>query len=152
MTRQTLFERRPDWALLASAHTRIVLQPLDTRGSRELAGVLLQRLDPVPAALRELVIAGAEGNPFYMEELVRMLIDDGAIVTGEERWRVVPERRLSAHVPATLTGVLQQASVIGFVFWDSAGSWCRASTRNSKASANTRSSTRSCTRSPTKGC
>jgi len=135
MTRQTLFERRPDWALLASAHTRIVLQPLDTRGSRELAGVLLQRLDPVPAALRELVIAGAEGNPFYMEELVRMLIDDGAIVTGEARWRVVPEKLLSAHVPATLTGVLQsrldslppaekralqQASVIGFVFWDSA--------------------------------
>lgn len=135
MTRHTLFERRPDWALLASAHTRITLQSLDTRGSRELAGVLLQRLNPVPAALRELVIAGAEGNPFYMEELVRMLIDDGAIVTGGERWRVEPEKLLSAHVPATLTGVLQsrldslppaekralqQAAVIGFVFWDSA--------------------------------
>lgn len=135
MTRQPLFERRPDWALLASGHQRIMLQPLDTRGSRELAGVLLQRLDPVPAALRELVIAGAEGNPFYMEELVRMLIDDGAIVTGGERWRVDPEKLLSAHVPATLTGVLQsrldslppaekralqQAAVIGLVFWDSA--------------------------------
>jgi len=135
LARQHLFERRADWALLAQAHQRIELQPLDKRGSRELAGVLLQRLETVPAALRELVIAGSEGNPFYMEEMVRMLIDDGAIVTGAERWRLVPDKLLAAHVPPTLTGVLQarldslpaaekralqQAAVIGFVFWDSA--------------------------------
>jgi predicted ATPase/class 3 adenylate cyclase len=135
LTRQTLFERRADWALLAESRARIELQPLDKRGSRELAGVLLQRLETVPAALRDLVIAGAEGNPFYMEELVRMLIDDGAIVTGGERWHVVADKLLAAHVPPTLTGVLQarldglpaaekralqQAAVIGFVFWDSA--------------------------------
>ncbi len=135
LTRQGLFERRPDWALLAAAHSRIDLQPLDKRASRELAGVLLQRLESVPVVLRELVTGGADGNPFYMEELVRMLIDDGAIRTGGEHWRLVPEKLLAAHVPATLTGVLQtrldglppaeklamqQASVIGFEFWDHA--------------------------------
>jgi predicted ATPase/class 3 adenylate cyclase len=135
LTRDTLFERRPDWPRLVAHQERIDLQPLDKRASRELAGVLLQRLDPVPVALRELITGGAEGNPFYMEELLRMLIDDGAIRTGAERWELVPEKLLAVHVPPTLTGVLQarmdglpaaekralqQASVIGFVFWDRA--------------------------------
>lgn len=133
--RQTLFERRPDLRLLESTFTRIELQPLDKRGSRELAQVLLQRLDRVPAALRELLTSSAEGNPFHMEELLRMLIDDGAILTGGERWQVEPGKLLSAQVPPTLTGVLQarldslppperwalqQASVIGMAFWDRA--------------------------------
>ncbi|MEO7850694.1 MAG: adenylate/guanylate cyclase domain-containing protein [Rubrivivax sp.] len=133
LTRPTLYERRPHWASVESVYSRIDLSPLDKRASRELANELLQRLDAVPAALREVVIGGAEGNPFYMEELVRMLIDDGVIVPGAERWRLVEHKLLAAHVPPTLTGVLQarldslppseklalqQAAAIGFVFWD----------------------------------
>nr|WP_316644160.1 adenylate/guanylate cyclase domain-containing protein [uncultured Roseateles sp.] len=135
LSRPALFERRPDWAQVEAVHQRIDLQPLDKRGSRELANVLLQRLDHVPATLRELIIGGAEGNPFYMEELLRMLIDEGAIVVQGPRWTLLPDRLQAAHVPPTLTGVLQarldtlapnerlslqQASVIGFVFWDQA--------------------------------
>lgn len=135
LARESLFERRADWALQSATHTRIDLPPLDARASRELANQLLQRLDTVPAQLRDLLIDGAAGNPFYMEELVRMLIDDGAIDTRGERWRVVPDRLQAAHVPPTLTGVLQarldslppaekralqQAAVIGFVFWEHA--------------------------------
>ncbi len=133
LTRPTLYERRPHWASVESVYSRIDLAPLDKHASRALANELLQRLDVVPAALRELVIGGAEGNPFYMEELVRMLIDDGAIVTGEQHWQLVEHKLLAAHVPPTLTGVLQarldslpaaeklalqQAAAIGFVFWD----------------------------------
>jgi len=134
--RPSLFERRPDLRLLhEGAHARVELEPLDKRGSRELAGVLLQRLGSVPAALRDLLISGAEGNPYYMEELVRMLIDDGAILTGGDPWQVVPERLLSVNVPSTLTGVLQArldslpaaekrtlqlAAVVGFVLWEQA--------------------------------
>ncbi len=134
-TRATLFERRPDLQLLESTFERIELAPLDPRASRELAGVLLQRVEPVPAALRELLIGGAEGNPFYMEELLRMLIDEGAIDTAGERWQVVPAKLVSVHVPPTLAGVLQsrldslparerltlqQAAVVGMVCWDQA--------------------------------
>ncbi|MCV2367124.1 ATP-binding protein [Roseateles oligotrophus] len=135
LTRPALFERRSDWVAVEAVHQRIDLQPLDRRGSRELVNVLLQRLEHVPAALRELITGGAEGNPFYMEELVRMLIDDGAIQIQGERWELISDKLLAAHVPPTLTGVLQarldslpaaerlalqQASVIGFVFWDQA--------------------------------
>ena len=135
LARPSLFERRSSWASVESAYSRINLAPLDKRANRELALELLQRLDVVPAALRDLVTSAAEGNPFYMEELVKMLVDEGAIVTGAERWAVVPEKLVTARVPPTLSGVLQarldslpaaeklalqEASVVGFVFWDKA--------------------------------
>lgn len=133
-TRPTLFERRKDWSSTEGIHTRIDLQALDKRASRDLAGEILKKLLEIPAALRELITGSAEGNPFYMEELVRMLIDQGVIQTGEP-WRLKAERLLLTQVPPTLTGVLQarldslpaaekralqHASVVGAVFWDQA--------------------------------
>ena len=133
-TRPTLFERRPDWSSTEGMHTRIDLRPLSKGYSRDLANELLKKLPEIPAALRELLTSSAEGNPFYMEELLKMLIDQGAIHTGEP-WKVNADRLLVTHVPPTLTGVLQarldglpapekralqQASVVGAVFWDQA--------------------------------
>ncbi len=138
-SRPTLFERRADWQGVGAKHQRIDLRPLDKTGSRMLANELLKRLPEVPAALRELVTGGAEGNPFYMEELVKMLIDQGAIDTlggGESgQWTLHADKLMATQVPGTLTGVLQarldglpapekialqEASVIGQVFWDQA--------------------------------
>jgi predicted ATPase/class 3 adenylate cyclase len=134
-TRPSLLERRPLWGSGQANHERIDLTALTRRTSRELADALLSRVDEPPAVLRELITTGAEGNPFYMEELTKMLIDDGVIVTGADRWRVVPERLARVHVPPTLIGVLQAridalapeekaalqcASVVGHVFWDGA--------------------------------
>ena len=138
-TRPTLFERRADWRTTDTQaegrHQRIDLHPLDKSSSRLLVNELLKKLPDVPAALRELITGGAEGNPFYMEELVRMLIDQGAIDISGDPWRVNANRLLATKVPSTLTGVLQarldglpaderltlqEASVIGQVFWDRA--------------------------------
>jgi predicted ATPase/class 3 adenylate cyclase len=109
------------------------LKALDPSASRQLALELLKKLPEVPAALRELLTRGAEGNPFYMEELVRMLIDGGAIVAGEAQWEVYADKLHTLPVPSTLTGVLQarldslrpderavlqHASVIGALFGD----------------------------------
>ena len=136
--RPILFERRDDWKSTEGIHQRIDLTPLDQRASRELALELLKKLPEIPAALRELITGGGEGNPFYMEELVKMLVDQGAIETGgphSERWTLHADKLSATHVPPTLTGVLQarldglpgpekqalqQASVIGAVFWDRA--------------------------------
>ncbi len=107
LARPTLFERRSDWSNTVEAHQRIDLLPLDKGVSRLLANELLKKLDDVPSALRELVSGGAEGNPFYMEELVKMLVDEGAIETGGDRWRLIPGKLLATHVPQTLIGVLQ---------------------------------------------
>ena len=135
MTRATLYERRPLWGSGRSEHLRIDLAPLSKRGTRELIEALLSRLETVPAALRDLLASSAEGNPFFVEELIGMLIDDGVIVTAGEPWRISADKLLEVRVPSTLAGViqaridglpaaektaLQQASVIGHVFWDEA--------------------------------
>ncbi len=134
LTRPTLFERRVDWRSTEGIHQRIDLQPLSKGYSRDLANELLKKLPEIPAALRKLLTSSAEGNPFYMEELLKMLIDQGAIQTGEP-WKVDAQRLLVTQVPPTLTAVLQarldglpapekralqQASVVGAVFWDRA--------------------------------
>ena len=133
LTRPALFERRVDWG--GGVHQRIDLKPLDHGASRQLGGELLKSLPQAPAALSELVCERAEGNPFYMEELVKMLVDQGAIATSGTQWTLRPEKLLATQGAASLTGVLQarldglpgperlalqQASVIGQVFWDQA--------------------------------
>jgi ABC-type transport system substrate-binding protein/class 3 adenylate cyclase len=133
--RPELFERRPHWGEGQSFHSRIELLPLSKWDSRRLLAEILQKLDQVPDTLSDLVVDGAEGNPFFIEELIKMLVDDGVIVRGDETWRLDPSRLTEVHVPATLTGVLQarldrlpleertvlqQASVVGRLFWDRA--------------------------------
>jgi len=135
LTRPMRYENRPLWDSGQRNHQRIDLAPLTKRGTRELVETLLRKLETVPAALRDLLASSAEGNPYFVEELVGMLIDDGVIITTEEPWRVVGDKLLQVNVPTTLTGVLQaridslpapekaalqQASVIGSVFWDEA--------------------------------
>jgi class 3 adenylate cyclase/tetratricopeptide (TPR) repeat protein len=134
LARPSLFERRANW-IAAEAHTRIDLMPLDETGSECLVDELLQKLPQIPACLRKLLSGGAAGNPFYMEELIKMLIDQGAIAAVGEVWQLDTQRLVGTQVPRTLVGVLQarldglpvaerralqSASVIGLIFWDQA--------------------------------
>ena len=116
-------------------HERIDLAPLDRQRCRELCDELLKDLPEAPAHLRELISERADGNPFYIEELVAMLIDRGAIESERGPRARRSEGAGSMEVPATLAGVLQArldelapaeraalqvASVVGVVFWDAA--------------------------------
>jgi class 3 adenylate cyclase/tetratricopeptide (TPR) repeat protein len=135
LARPALFERRPGWGEGLETHMRLQLKALSRRESRALVAEILQRAEEIPVELRDLVVEGAEGNPFYVEELIKMLIDDGVIRGGEGRWQVEVERLAEVHVPPTLAGVLQarldslpveersllqRASVVGRLFWDMA--------------------------------
>ncbi|MGC9320549.1 MAG: ATP-binding protein [Armatimonadota bacterium] len=131
--RGALYERRPYWGEGQERHARVDLKPLTKRESRELVDDILRHVTHLPEDLSELVVENAEGNPFYLEELIKMLIEDGIIVKGETAWSVAPERLQAVPVPSTLTGVLQarldglppgerkvlqEASVVGRQFWD----------------------------------
>ncbi|MGH8912852.1 MAG: ATP-binding protein, partial [Acidimicrobiia bacterium] len=133
--RPSLFENRPHWGEGLDTHTEIRLAPLSKRESRDLVTDILQRADSVPDELRSVVVSAAEGNPYFIEELVKWLIDEGVIETDAEGWKVIEEAIGGTHVPGTLRGVLQarldsldrsdrsvieRASVVGRVFWDSA--------------------------------
>jgi serine/threonine protein kinase/predicted ATPase len=133
--RPDLLERRPAWGEGLSVHSRLSLQPLTRRESRQLVEEILRYAQSIPHALRELVVSAAEGNPFYVEELIKMLIDQKVILPAADHWRVDASRLVEVRVPPTLTGVLQarldslsawektvlqRASVIGREFWDGA--------------------------------
>jgi class 3 adenylate cyclase/tetratricopeptide (TPR) repeat protein/type II secretory pathway predicted ATPase ExeA len=138
LARPELYERRPQWGGGQEFHTRIDLRPLPKRSTRLLVKEILQKVEDIPRVLRDLVVERSEGNPFYVEELIKMLIEDRVIVKNDDKtlpWHVEMGRLASVRVPPTLTGLiqarldglfpaertlLQRASVIGRVFWDSA--------------------------------
>ena len=133
--RPALAERRPGWGRDGRGHVAIDLAPLDEVASGCLAAELLARMADAAPQLRGILVERAHGNPFFMEELVQMLVDDRAIVVEDRAWRLRPERLARLRLPETLVGVLQarldalpsdelaaiqQAAIIGPVFWDDA--------------------------------
>jgi class 3 adenylate cyclase/tetratricopeptide (TPR) repeat protein len=133
--RPSLFERAPEWGLGLPAAVKLELKPLLPAESRSLVEQILRKAPIIPPALRDLVVGGAEGNPFYLEELIKMFIDGHVIRPGEETWQIDLDRLDADAIPPTLSGVLQarldrlgiferaslqRASVVGRVFWDSA--------------------------------
>ena len=133
--RPSLFDRRPSWASGQPVQNRLNLSPLPEQDSQRLVDDILQKVESIPPMLRSLMINNAEGNPFYMEELLKMLIEDGVVTKGIEHWQVNPDRLAVVRVPSTLTAVLQArfdlltalekntlqcASVFGRTFWEKA--------------------------------
>ena len=68
--RPTLFERRPYWGEGQAFHTVLELRPLTKRESRQLVAEILKlATEDYQSELRELVVKGAEGNPFYTRRI-----------------------------------------------------------------------------------
>ncbi len=114
---------------LGARYTEIVLEPLDTANSKELLGNLLY-IEELPESVRNLILDKAEGNPFFVEEVIRTLIDSEYIVQENSHWRATREI-VNVTIPDTLTGVLsaridrlpentkhvaQTAAVLGRIF------------------------------------
>jgi class 3 adenylate cyclase/tetratricopeptide (TPR) repeat protein len=107
---------RPDrgssgWHLVEAAReafgdglAELALRPLDAADSRSLVSNLLE-VESLPERLREYILASAEGNPFFVEEVIRMLMDRGWITFRDGRW-VGSDTIASAEVPPTLEGLL----------------------------------------------
>ncbi|MDQ3006057.1 MAG: tetratricopeptide repeat protein [Chloroflexota bacterium] len=132
LTRSTLFEQRPDWGTGPVQNLRLDLLPLTEADCQQLVSEILQKVPNIPHALTDLIIKKAEGSPFYIEELIKILMEGGVIIRGADTWRVEMARLSELKVPATLTGLvqarldslntnlretLQQASVVGRIFW-----------------------------------
>jgi class 3 adenylate cyclase len=99
------------WRLVAGARdmfgdalTEIRLDPLSAEDSRTLVANLLT-VESLPVETRELILRKAEGNPFFVEEVIRMMIDRGAIVREGDRW-MANERAAEIEIPDTLHGLL----------------------------------------------
>lgn len=129
LARPELLDARPTWAAGRIEATRIHLEPLTRGETSELIAHLL-RIEGLPAELRDRILDTAEGNPLFVEETVRMLIDQGQVVRRGDRWVAGTQLRevslpdsIEALIRARLDtipragrSVLQAASVVGRVF------------------------------------
>ncbi len=85
--RPDFLERRRDWGGGRRNFTTIVLEALSREESGELITGLLDNHD-LPDVLYHTIQSRAEGNPFFVEEIVRMLIDQGVLIQEDGCWRV----------------------------------------------------------------
>ena len=111
--------------------TSMLLGPLTRRQSAEFIERLIGA-EVLPEATRELLLDRAEGNPYYIEELIRALIDRGVLNRDADGvWCAARDvdsldlpdslqsllrSRIDGLPPATRR-VLQMAAAIGRVFW-----------------------------------
>lgn len=88
-------------------HVNIPLLPLSIPESAALIERLL-RANTLPEDLRARVLAIGEGNPFYLEEILRALMDEGAIVYDPVKQGWFATRKVDTiAIPDTLQGILQ---------------------------------------------
>jgi class 3 adenylate cyclase len=91
-------------SVFGDALTELRLQPLTEGDSRTLVANLLE-IESLPDTVRDAILKRSEGNPFFVEEVIRMLIERGAIVQHGERW-IANETIHAVEIPETLHGLL----------------------------------------------
>jgi class 3 adenylate cyclase/tetratricopeptide (TPR) repeat protein len=114
--RPELLERRPGWGGGKSNALTLSISPLSDDDTARLLAELLER-SVLPAETQASLLARAGGNPLYAEQFARLLAE-----TGSEDLRV-PEN-VQGIIAARLDGLpvpekqlLQDAAVLGKVFW-----------------------------------
>jgi class 3 adenylate cyclase/tetratricopeptide (TPR) repeat protein len=124
LARQDLLEERPEWLMQAPSASTFHLEPLGDGETAELIEEILhgERLDP---GLRDRIAEVGGGNPLFVEEILQMLRDDGALdrpAPGSVPISVPPT--IHALLGARLdrlsseeSTVIRAAAVIGNVFW-----------------------------------
>jgi class 3 adenylate cyclase/tetratricopeptide (TPR) repeat protein len=126
IARPELLEVRPTWGGGKRNAITLFLEPLDDASVAQLLTNLVGHR-PLPAELADKIEEVAEGNPFFVEELLTMLVDDGTLLPEGDVYRVtrtssqimVPrtiELLLASrldHLPPEELAVLGTAAVIG---------------------------------------
>jgi class 3 adenylate cyclase/tetratricopeptide (TPR) repeat protein len=128
--RPELLDVRPAWMTAKPRASLITLDPLTDRQTDGLIRGLVGGTD-LPAEARMRIADVAEGNPLFVEETIRMLIDDGVLQQADGRWRVTGDLS-SIAIPPTILALLaarldrldpeqravtELGSVVGRSFW-----------------------------------
>jgi len=128
---------RPSFSLFTShqansikSHNEIRLQQLSPTDAQSMVESLL-KTKTIPRQLQMFIREKAEGNPFYLEEVINSLIETDTLIKDKDSWKLT--RTLNEKdIPSTVQGVisarldrleretkriLQEASVIGRAFF-----------------------------------
>ena len=130
LARPELIETRPAWGTVAPGAVTIRLDPLTDEESERLIENLLGRA-PLETETLARIRSTAEGNPLFVEEILRMLVDQGVLRRDDGRWiatgdvsSIAIPPTIGALLGARLEGlsageraVIQRAAVVGKEFW-----------------------------------
>jgi class 3 adenylate cyclase/tetratricopeptide (TPR) repeat protein len=134
LARPVFLEHESAWSSPNASHQHLTLTALPPTATAALITEILRHVVAIPPALQTFLVARTEGNPFYVEEVIKMLIEQQVIIPGEP-WTIDEAKLQAAEIPSTLQGVLQarvarlpaedqavlhRAAVIGRQFWDTA--------------------------------
>ncbi len=127
-------EHVPQWLTGADVRSKIELLPFSEEVMERFLDDLFRQVPNFPRDMKREIIRRAEGNPDLCKELVRLLVDRGALWVDDQHVPIKWDKNRSAKLdlPDTVRGVLQArldglvpahkeilkvASVVGRVFW-----------------------------------
>jgi tetratricopeptide (TPR) repeat protein len=123
------------WGEGAVDHERIDLRNLETEDAEQMFRNLLSRVTTLPEDIVQMAVEQTGGNPAFLEQLVRLFLDNGAITVVGGSWHLDPDRASETELPISVEeaieariaalesderDVLEKAAVFGNVFWISA--------------------------------
>jgi len=133
---------RPDMLVHASGwgegavdHERVDLRNLELDDAEQMFRNLLARVPNIPEETAQGAVEMTGGNPAFLEQLVRLFLDNGTIDTRGPVWRLDPDRAAATELPISIEeaieariaaleneerDLLEKAAVFGNVFWVSA--------------------------------
>ena len=132
-SRPELLDTRPSWGTGRLSSSSVTLAPLSAGDAESLLQALLDS-QTLPDRVVTQILEPAEGNPFFVEEMIAMLVEQGAIEERDGGW-VGTDRLALTSMPDSVHGViaarldllearerqaLRRCSVMGRIFWPSA--------------------------------
>ena len=102
-SRHDLLETRPKWGERERSR-RLVLKPLTDEAATQVVGNLLGAAG-LPDTLIKRIVSAAEGNPLYVEQMLSMLIDSGAV--SEDGSAAALKADADIVVPPTIHALLE---------------------------------------------
>jgi tetratricopeptide (TPR) repeat protein len=123
------------WGEGAVDHERIDLRNLENDDAEQMFTALMQRCDRVPEDITQMAVEQTGGNPAFLEQLVRLYLENGAIDASGAVWKLDADRAAETELPVSIDEaieariaaleneereLLEKAAVFGNVFWVSA--------------------------------
>src|SRR5262249_52032361 len=104
--RPELLEERPRWLEKHEGSARILLSPLSVAETDQIADALLGKAD-LPPSMRQAIARAAEGNPLFVEQMLSMLVDQGALTPdGAGGLTFAGDPAAGVAVPPTIAALL----------------------------------------------
>jgi len=130
--RSDLKGRLADWGDGVTEHLRLELRNLEPADAEVMLRNLLHRCEGIPVEIVEDAVEMTGGNPAFLEQLVRLFLDNGTIDRSGPQWRIDVDKAAATELPISIEeaieariaaleprerDLLEKGAVFGSVFW-----------------------------------